>query len=288
MTREISFIINPKAGSFSIKLVERIRERFPEATLHFTEAASDGVRLASELSASGKVLVACGGDGTLREVVEGAKEGVTLAFIPLGTLNLVSRHLGIPTTHDGVLELIEKGEAKKIYPGLIKTPEYTKPFLLAISAGPDADAVHMVSLRLKKIISRFAYAVSFIKRMVKPVVDEIDLVVDGKGVSVGTATLLRGPFYGGVFRFGKKATLENVGVEALATGEGRIALLRLYLSVLTGGFIGKGGALRFFAKEVAFKNPSGRIQIDGDPDTAYSASVYTAERPITVICGDIK
>jgi len=288
VNRQISFIINPKAGSFSARLVARIRERFPEATLHFTETAGDGVRLARILSQREKVLVACGGDGTLREVLEGAEEGSILAFLPLGTLNLVPRHLGIPLSLDGALDLIEKGETKNIFPGVIATPQYTKPFLLAISAGPDADAIHSVRLRLKRLIGRFAYAVSFIQRIFKPVIAEIPISVDGEEFKAGSLTLLRGPFYGGTYRFGKAASLEKAGVEVLATGRGRLALLRLYISIMTGGLISEGRSIRRLGKVATFTSPTGRIQIDGDMETAFSATIYTQETPVKVICGEIK
>ena len=72
------FIVNPMAGKRDSvqKLLSRIREVYPQGgyEVYATQAAGDAHRLAMEAIEGGEPvrLYACGGDGTLNEVVNAA------------------------------------------------------------------------------------------------------------------------------------------------------------------------------------------------------------------------
>lgn len=87
------FIINPSAGKKkSTKLLEaRIRELDLPCQIVYTQRQGDARRIASEAARSGRDvrLYACGGDGTLNEVVNGAAGFANAAVtnVPIGTGN---------------------------------------------------------------------------------------------------------------------------------------------------------------------------------------------------------
>ena len=89
------FIINPAAGRSGRvkKLRERIKAAFPQgdSQVVYTAGAGDARRLAEEaLAQEGPVrLYACGGDGTLNEVVNGAAgfDSAAVTNVPTGTGN---------------------------------------------------------------------------------------------------------------------------------------------------------------------------------------------------------
>ena len=99
----IAFIANPtKPG------VAQVREMayracsmryLPEPIWIYTAMNNTGADLAREaVEAGADVLVAIGGDGTVRAVAEAAIEtGVPLGIIPVGTGNLLARNLDLPT-----------------------------------------------------------------------------------------------------------------------------------------------------------------------------------------------
>ena len=87
------FIINPAAGKkeTTAQLEKQLERLSFEHQVVYTEAAGDAQRIAAEAAATGEPLriYACGGDGTLNEVVNGAAghEHVAITCVPKGTGN---------------------------------------------------------------------------------------------------------------------------------------------------------------------------------------------------------
>ena len=87
------FIINPQAGKkrSTKALVKRIQALDVPYEIRFTEQAGDARRIAREAAEGGGEarLYACGGDGTLNEVVNGAAgfDGIAVTNVPMGTGN---------------------------------------------------------------------------------------------------------------------------------------------------------------------------------------------------------
>jgi diacylglycerol kinase (ATP) len=82
-------------------------------------------------------LVAAGGDGTVGDLINRFPD-LPLTILPLGTENLLARHLGIPCNGQFVAEVIAQGITRRIDIGLLNG----KRFTLMVSAGFDADVVH--------------------------------------------------------------------------------------------------------------------------------------------------
>lgn len=86
------FVVNPKAGSGknTEKLVESIN-KLTDAEIYFTKSAGDGERFVKQYCEQNGTarFIACGGDGTLNEVLNGAinYEGTQIGVIPMGTGN---------------------------------------------------------------------------------------------------------------------------------------------------------------------------------------------------------
>ena len=87
------FIINPAAGKreTTAKLEQQLKTlSFPHEVV-YTEGAGDAKRIAAEAAALGEPvrIYACGGDGTLNEVVNGAAghDHVAVTCVPKGTGN---------------------------------------------------------------------------------------------------------------------------------------------------------------------------------------------------------
>jgi diacylglycerol kinase (ATP) len=100
----VCIIFNPTArGDKARHFRKHLSEFAGGVALKPTQAPGDGRRLAAEAVRDGfDTLVAAGGDGTVNEVLNGiaeAPEGFArarLAVLPLGTVNVFARELGLP------------------------------------------------------------------------------------------------------------------------------------------------------------------------------------------------
>lgn len=124
-------------------------------------------------------MVAAGGDGTVNEVlngladVPGALDKTRLAVIPLGTVNVLAKELGIPSDFAAAWKVIRQGREWRIdlpqatFTGLDGRPE-TRCFALLAGTGLSARAIAGVDWSQKKRFGQLAYMVAGIRAMRPP------------------------------------------------------------------------------------------------------------------------
>lgn len=213
-------IFNPaakgdKARSFRASLDEIARH----CTLKRTQAAGDAIRLAREAVAEGyDTLIAAGGDGTLNEVLNGLAqapvglERVRLGVLPLGTVNVFARELGLPTTPQAAWPLVLKAKERRID---LPFAEWTsggqiqrRYFAQLAGAGLDARAIELTSWSLKKKIGPAAYIVAGLKALLE---NKTQLQIQAAGQSIPGQLVLvgNGQLYGGTFHVFPQADLAD-------------------------------------------------------------------------------
>ena len=216
---KIIFVINPKAGKGKgiDKLTEKIRSASDKtgikADIYMTEAAGDAEAIADlmgkETEASGEEvrLIACGGDGTLNEVLNGAikYENLTVGVVPIGTGNDFCRNF--PDDGDFLdMEAQLTGKVIKSdairYSGLMAGKEQTRYCANMFNIGFDCNVVDLTA-KLKTyplIAGSFAYllgvAITFIKKKGAKLRVELDGEVIEDGSLLLTA-IANGGFCGG-------------------------------------------------------------------------------------------
>jgi diacylglycerol kinase (ATP) len=108
------------------------------------------------------LVVAAGGDGTVRIVADGlANSGIPMGIVPSGTANLLARNLGIPMGEADAIDVVLSGRTRTI--DLIKlTIDGREPEHFAVMAGMGIDAMTMDETRpeLKDKIGTAAYVVA--------------------------------------------------------------------------------------------------------------------------------
>lgn len=134
------------------------------------EAAEDdpGIAMAKEAVEAGAVVVlAAGGDGTVRAVAEGMRgSGVPLALLPAGTGNLLARNLELTLDHlEESVSTALTGEDRELDLGMIRmrradgqTEEAA--FVVMAGIGLDAQLMSNTDDELKKKVGWLAYAQS--------------------------------------------------------------------------------------------------------------------------------
>ena len=114
-------IVNPASNDGEMreawpKMASDLRTNFGPFSVAFTEAGGDGRRLAKEAAEQGAVLIiACGGDGTISEVVNGIIESsreVEFGVLPSGTGGDFCRSLKLPANIATAARVLRDGRAR--------------------------------------------------------------------------------------------------------------------------------------------------------------------------------
>lgn len=225
--------------------------------------------LARRYSAPDTLVCAVGGDGTVREIVEGMKKNAVLGIVPLGTVNVLAMDLGIPLDPILAVDGLFNGTVRKIDIAYLRD----KPFLLMASAGIDALTVHGLDARLKGVFGRFAYALSAFRTALarKPSSFRIEIRNRGDFVCLRERGYLvivqNGRYYAGRFVLDPRARLDSGKLHVLVYKKpGIIDTLSLVFRVLSGMDIALEDVKIYAADEVnidAGRKPP-KMQFDGD------------------------
>ncbi|MCC6236590.1 MAG: YegS/Rv2252/BmrU family lipid kinase [Dehalococcoidia bacterium] len=158
--------------------IARLRQAGHDIDVHSTSRQGEATAVAREAAARGVFAVlACGGDGTVREVVEGlAHTSTALGVLPAGTANVWAHEARIPLSLGPALALAVRGRRVLIDTGLVNGHR----FLLMCSAGLDASTVHaMEGSRAKRNFGRVAYAFEGVRRAAQTPGQAATIEVDG-------------------------------------------------------------------------------------------------------------
>ena len=202
------FIVNPAAGkrqealTVIPKVTRLLKERKIPYTVEATQYPGHAAILADKYAQQGEdmYIFACGGDGTLHEVADGAygRSNVAIGCIPCGTGNDFVRVFGVERDFLSSKSILD---VKEIEMDLIKTPDGIA--MNICSAGIDAAVAHRVQ-KYKKIPffkGETAYRMSVVENLLRHLGDEMTVQVDGEVFSGEflMATIANGTTYGGGF-----------------------------------------------------------------------------------------
>jgi len=250
-----------------------------EADLAETTGPGDATEIALRAGQEGRQLViACGGDGTLNEVVNGLARQtnghrVPLALLPGGTANILAKELTLPWDIPQAAERLITGTIREIALGLatpVNEPEKSRYFLSVAGAGPDGRITYAVDLELKAKMGIFAYwwqgAVEVLQYkfpMFRVTTQEQS--IDGSLVIVG-----RTKHYGGPFKITTEADLYEDQFElAILTTKSGLRYLS-YLPTLWFGDLRKAEGVHFMKADSLLCEPINEdepvyAQVDGEP-----------------------
>ena len=138
---QVQFILNPISGTKEKSEIpqlieEHLDKRLYDYTIRYTEYAGHAREIAEEAARQGiDIVVAVGGDGTVNEIGCGLTGTSTaLGILPCGSGNGLARHLNIPVSIKGSLDILNRN--------CIKTLDYCTinghPFFCTCGMGFDA------------------------------------------------------------------------------------------------------------------------------------------------------
>ncbi len=148
--------------------IEAVRQDGHEVDVRVTWEGGHGQAFAAEVAQKVDVVVAAGGDGTVREVAEGlasvkGDKRAALGVIPLGTANDFASSNGIPTEElaDGFAVLTRSGVRRRID---VATCE-GHTFLNVATGGFGAQVTAETPDTLKDALGSFSYALAGVARI---------------------------------------------------------------------------------------------------------------------------
>ncbi len=158
--RRLLVIANPVSGGGRAKvavpaLCAALRSHGITAEPYFTTAAGDAARRAQQAGDEPwDGLVACGGDGTVAEVLNGMPDPTRpLGMLPVGTANVLALELRLPRRPAQVAALLASGTTRDLAIGTANG----RRFLLFCGAGVDGAVVHRLDQTLNRSIGKIKW-----------------------------------------------------------------------------------------------------------------------------------
>lgn len=171
----VAVVANPvssaeEAGSFRSLLRERGLDTMWWET---TEADPGSLQTQEAVKAGADIVVACGGDGTVRACAESlVGTNLPLAVLPSGTGNLLVRNLELPEEAAAVVDLICNGKSTLIDTGIASG----ETFIVMAGTGLDARVMDGTARGAKDVLGSAAYFLEGARQLFKePVSAEIYL-----------------------------------------------------------------------------------------------------------------
>ena len=249
-----------------------------EADLQETRAPGDATVMAQRATVEGRQLViACGGDGTLNEVVNGlaAQQNghrVPMALLPGGTANILAKEIGLPWDIPAAATKLVHGEVKEIALGLatpLKEPSKARYFLSVAGAGPDGTIVYAIDLDLKARVGILAYWWQGAREIFRYKYPHFRVVTGKESLDVSLVVVGRTKHYGGPFRITTEADLYADQFEMMGlTTQSGFRYLSYLPTLWLGKLRGTEGVHYWKANSIVCEpldsNPV-YAQIDGEP-----------------------
>lgn len=284
-------IHNPNAGNNGHarrRLLDKARHIFASRGIDADLAETTGPGHATEIAARAAaenrgLVIVCGGDGTLNEIVNGLAahqngHRVPLALLPGGTANVLAKELDLPWDIPKAAEKLVHGTVKEIALGLatpLAQPEKKKYFLSVAGAGPDGRIVYSLDLDLKARIGILSYWWEGARALFRYNFPHFRIISGDRKIDASLALIGRTKNFGGPFKITTEADLfeDRFEILTLSTRSG----LR-YLSYLPSLWLNKlrgTAGVQFFKSDSVVCEP-----LDSDPVYAQIDGELLARLPV--------
>jgi YegS/Rv2252/BmrU family lipid kinase len=165
-------IYNPASGRKKTKraqAISRVIETFRAAGVEVEAAATthagSAIQQAREAAEAGfDTVIACGGDGTVNEVLNGlvaASANAALGVVPLGSGNLLASDLGLPFDPVAAAQKLLCYTPREFHPGVVTSHRNgaadRRCFIVAAGVGSDAELMYRTAVEAKERWGRNAY-----------------------------------------------------------------------------------------------------------------------------------
>lgn len=309
-------IVNPASADGATeknwpKMASDLRTHFGAFAVAFTEASGDGRRLAAEAATQGtKLIIACGGDGTISEVANGiidSKQESELAVLPSGTGGDFRRTLGLSTNVAAAARALRDARSRMIDVGRAlfvndAGKRETRFFVNVASFGMSTAVLdRTASGESKKWIPAFAprklgnklsYAAATVQTTLQSEPTEIYLRIDGgdeRRLRVAELAVANARYYGGAMKIAPDAKFDDGLFDIVTIGDASAFRIlanapRLYF----GAHLRMNEVTHTLARELIArpvkKDEEVRVELDGEVVGRLPVTFEVVPRALRIRC----
>ncbi len=238
-------IVNPSAARGKTESVwpamaSDLRTHFGPFKCVFTEKAGDGRKLSMQGAQEGRrLIIACGGDGTISEVANGILESgaeTELGILPSGTGGDFRRTLNLPTNTSAAARALRTGQTRRMDVGRVSylnhegAPE-TRYFLGVASFGMSPAIIERVktdgsgwlqSAPLRRIGGQLSFAVATLRTTLdtSPIAVRVQLDDEPeRHLTVRNLCVANSRYFGGGMKIAPEALLDDSRFDIISVGD---------------------------------------------------------------------
>jgi YegS/Rv2252/BmrU family lipid kinase len=308
-------IVNPESAGGATRdawpgIASELATHFGSFTPQFTTRTGEGIELAAEAARKGtRLIIACGGDGTISEVANGilsVDSETELGLLPSGTGGDFRRTLGIPARTAAAARILRDGQTRLIDAGKITFTNNdgeleSRYFLGVASFGMSAEVIARVkeggpdwlpAKGPKWLTGRLSFAAAMVKTAVKKSALRVVVQLDDDAAShmtVANLCIANARYFGGGMKIAPNAKLTDGKFDVISIGDLSAAKIlgnapRLYLGAhLSMAEVGHALAAKVSARPVA-RNQRVEVEVDGEIPGQLPATFQILPKALRVRC----
>jgi diacylglycerol kinase (ATP) len=274
MRQRFFLIFNRHAGTSRLSAVTKLVAALEATGATVAQSTATSTEMAraeaTEAARSGKydALIACGGDGTIRQAAAAAAgTACPVGAFMLGTGNVLAYELDLPRAPAAMAELLRTGPTLDVQMGLAND----EPFLLMAGVGFDGRIMANLNQRLKQRIAKVAFVPATLQALRAPI-DRLRVEIDGHThEGVAWAIVTSAARYGGHFKLTRRTSLRSQGLVAtLFYARTRADLVRHATNLARGRlddlwhYVDSGVSITSCTSAVISSDTAVPVQVDGD------------------------
>lgn len=308
-------IVNPESASGATRaawpgIASDLRSHFGPFTIAFTTKPKQAIDLAAEAARNKvKLIIACGGDGTISEVANGILESACdaeLGILPSGTGGDFRRTLDIPTRARDAAHILRTGRTQLIDVGRVTYvnaagAEDTRYFIGVASFGMSAAVIERVkesepewlpAQAPKWLSGRIAFGASMLRTAMQSPATKVVVKLDDeheRQLTVANFCVANARYFGGGMKIAPNAKLTDGRFDVVTIGDlGARKIFTNAPRIYTGSHLSMEQVHHAYAGKVIARPAAGEdeisLEIDGELPGRLPATFQILPRALRVRC----
>jgi YegS/Rv2252/BmrU family lipid kinase len=285
-------IVNPASAGGATgrawpKLASDVARHFGAFAVAFTERNGEASEIAEREAAGGRrLIIACGGDGTISEVANGILRSgadAELGVLPSGTGGDFRRTLKVPLRHADAARHLREGSTRVLDAGRVtftdeRGEEQSRFFVNVASFGMGGDVIKRVKAReglpagaARLLGGRLSFAAAALQATLAFEKPEVRVRLDGGRESRLTVTnfcVANARYFGGGMKIAPTAKMNDGLFDVVAVGDmSTLSILANSYRVYLGTHLGMQDVRHARARRVGAEPASGevvKLEVDGE------------------------
>jgi YegS/Rv2252/BmrU family lipid kinase len=258
-------------------------------TFEIAETAGPGeaTAIAAQAGVSGfSRVAACGGDGTLNEVLNGVLDrGPAVALLPTGTGNVFAKEVGIPRDLEPAARIAVEGPVRRIDLGSANG----RRFILMCGIGFDGNVTARVPDSLKRRLGSLAFIIVGLREILslKPIHGAFQLDEERLDRDFYIAVVGNSRSYGGVVNITKRAFVDDGLLDVcIMGGSSRLRFARHGLRLALGTHTSAQDIVYRRVRSFSLQTAAVPMQLDGDTFAATPVHIEALPAAVDMVIPD--